>query len=204
MSTEAQPPEGEQPKDDGKQEEQRVPYERFQQVNQQAKDAKEKAAKLESDLADIRSQMEEREQQGLPELDQLRKRLEKAEQRAEQAEQEREKALGEAANVRRERWVTAAAAAQNFIDPDDAVRYVDLSEVESIEDAERAVKRVAKQKQHLIRDEEPKLPGRVLRDGQREKQDRPRGGIDREAEAEQVGQALQQFLKSRSSTSIGG
>jgi hypothetical protein len=57
-----------------------------------------------------------------------------------------------------------------FIDPEDALnpRHVDLDAIESREDAERVLKRVAKQRSHLIKAEEPERPqiGQVLSNGQ--------------------------------------
>ena len=58
------------------------------------------------------------------------------------------------------------AAAKDFADPSDAVAFVDLDAIEDDKDAERAVKALAKAKKHLLKAEEPKLPGQVLKDGQ--------------------------------------
>jgi formate-dependent nitrite reductase cytochrome c552 subunit len=180
-------------------EDQRVPYERFDKVNKSAKEAKQQAAALQKQLDELRSQMEEKESASLPELERERKAREKLEARLAEAEKEREQALQQATNVQRENWVAAAAASLNFHEPDDASRFVDLSDIESKADAERAVKDVAKRKKHLVKDEDTKLPGRVLKDGQRSDADRPStGAIDSSAEAEAVGAALQDFLKNRS------
>jgi DNA repair exonuclease SbcCD ATPase subunit len=146
-------------------EEQRVPYERFQSANKKAKEAADRAKALEKELGELRSQMEARESDGLPELDQAKKRAEQLEKRAAEAEQRAEETETRLQNQERERWVTAAASKQNFIDPDDASRFVDLSDIESKEDAERIVKRVAKDKKHLIREGDKPLPGQVLGNG---------------------------------------
>jgi DNA repair ATPase RecN len=148
-------------------EDQHVPYERFKKANTQAKEAKDHAAKLERDLDDLRARLEERETAGLPELERERKRAEQLEKRAADAEKRADAAETTAQNSKRERWITSAASALNFIDPDDAARFVDLADVESAEDAERAVKRVAKAKKHLVKSEDPALPGQLLKDGQR-------------------------------------
>lgn len=175
-------------------EEQRVPYERFQQANTKAKEAAQKAAKLEKTIADLQSQMEEREAAGLPELDQLKKRLEQAEKRAEEADKRASEMESQATNVRREQWVTAAASALNFHEPEDASRFVNLGEIESREDAERAVKAIAKAKKHLVRDEDKPLPGKVLNDGRKASAaDAPPSAIDPNAEAESLRAALAQF-----------
>ena len=175
-------------------EEQRVPYERFQQANTKAKEAAQKAAKLEKTIADLQAQMEEREAAGLPELDQLKKRLEQAEKRAEEADRRASEMESQATNVRREQWVTAAASALNFHEPEDASRFVNLGEIESREDAERAVKAIAKAKKHLVKDEDKPLPGKVLNDGRRAEAAAPGGSaIDPNAEAESIRDALAAF-----------
>jgi chromosome segregation ATPase len=180
-------------------EDQRVPYERFDKVNKSAKEAKQQAAQLQKELNDLRSQLEEKESASLPELERERKQREKLEKQLQEAEKEREQAIQQATNVQRENWVAAAAAALNFHEPDDASRFVDLSEVETKADAERAVKDVAKRKKHLVKDEDTKLPGQVLKNGERSKDDTPRGAIDHSAEAESVAAELREFLKNRSS-----
>jgi hypothetical protein len=85
-------------------------------------------------------------------------------------------------------------ASQNFIDPDDATRYVDLDNIEDTDAAERAVKQVAKKKQHLLKSEEPTLPGRVLQNGQTVAQDgKAKSNIDPNAEAAMLAEGLRQF-----------
>jgi hypothetical protein len=175
---------------------QRVPYERFQQANNKAKEAAERAKALERDLADLRAQIEERETAGLPELERERKRAEQLEKRAAEAEKRAEETERNLARSQRERWVTAAASAQNFADPSDASAFVNLDDIEDEKDAERAVKRLAASKKHLVKDEDPKLPGRVLADGRRTAATTTTaGGIDPAAEADQLAQSLKQFLK---------
>jgi DNA repair exonuclease SbcCD ATPase subunit len=174
-------------------EDQRVPYERFQQANKKAKEASDQAKQLQKQMDALRDQLSEREQAGLPELDQMKKRLEAAEKRAEQAEAKAGEFEQQVTNSRRERWITAAASSQNFIDPDDASRFVDLTDIESAEDAERAVKRIAKAKKHLVKPDEPVIPGRVLQNGNRPEPNKPGSNIDLTEEAQALSQALQQF-----------
>jgi hypothetical protein len=117
-------------------------------------------------MADLQAQMQEREQAGMPELERERKqreaiekRLAEAEQRAEQAERDREQS-------RRERWVTDAASELNFKNPRVAAKLIDgLGDIEDADQAMRAVKRLAKSDDYLIKQDEPALPGRVLKDG---------------------------------------
>jgi TolA-binding protein len=140
-----------------------VPYERFQEVNRKAKS-------LESQMQELRQQLEERETAGLPELERERKQREQLEKRLQDAEQRATAQERAASDLRKEGWVTAVARDLGFIDPEDALnpRHVDLDGIESREDAERALKKVAKQKSHLIRPTEPPRPdiGRVLTNGQ--------------------------------------
>jgi DNA repair exonuclease SbcCD ATPase subunit len=204
MTEETTPPEGDKPEE--KEDDQRVPYDRFQKVNQKAKEAADRAAKAEKDLAEIRSQLEEREQQGLPELEQMKKRLDQAEKARQDAESKAEKLEAETVKATRKGWIAAAAQEQNFIYPSAVANLdeVDLSQVESEEDAARVVKKVAKKYPKLIADEEPMLPGKVLSGGQRQERPAPKGAIDSEAEAETVAEGLRQFLKSRESSRVGG
>ena len=171
-----------------------VPYERFTKVNQQAKEAKAQTAELQKQIADLKAQMDERETAGLPELERERKRAEQLEKRAAEAEAKATEADSKLARSQKERWVTAAA--KDFADPADAVAFVDLDAIEDEKDAERAVKRLAGQKKHLLKADEPVLPGRVLQNGQ-QPQRTSAGGIDPTAEAESLANSLQSFLEKR-------
>lgn len=174
-------------------EDRRVPYERFEQVNKKAKAEAEARKKIEKDLSDLRSQMEEREHAGLPELEQLKKRLEQAEKRAEENERKAQESDAKLARSAKERWITAAAQAQNFADPSDAAAFVDLDSIEDEKDAERAVKRLAGQKKHLLKAEEPALPGRVLQNGQSVEKTEAKNGGHLLAEAQALAEGLKQF-----------
>lgn len=145
--------------------EESVPFERFKQVNTKAKEAAERAKALEREVAEMRRQMEERETAGLPELEQMKKRLEAAERRAEENDRKAQQAEAKVVNAQRERWITAAAQAANFADPSDAAAFLNLDEIEDEKDAERAVKRLAQSKKHLIKPDGPTLPGKVLENG---------------------------------------
>ena len=179
-----------------------VPYERFDKVNKQAKEAKAQAAQLSKDMAELRAQMEERETAGLPELERERKRAEQLEKRAAEAEKRAEEAAATVLKGQRERWVTSAAAAQNFADPSDASAFLNLEDIEDEKDAERAVKRLAGQKKHLVKADEPNLPGRVLQNGQATVPAVKNGGIDPNAEAQMLADQLKTFLKGRRSTQL--
>ena len=179
---------------DEKAREETVPYERFTKVNQQAKEAKAQTVALQKQLDDLKAQMDERETAGLPELERERKRAEQLEKRAQEAEQKATEADAKLARSQKERWVTAAA--KDFADPADAVAFVDLDAIEEEKDAERAVKRLAGQKKHLLKAEEPVLPGRVLQNGQ-QPATAANGGINPSAEAEMLAGSLKDFLASR-------
>lgn len=143
-----------------------VPYEKFQLINRRAKDEAEARRALEKKVADLTAAMEEREQAGLPELERFKKDLERAQARADAAEAKAAEADTKLARTTKERWVTAAAQAQGFQDPSDAAAFLALDDLEDERDAERAVKQLAKQKKHLLKVEDPQLPGRVLQNGQ--------------------------------------
>ena len=146
---------------------QRVPYERFQSANRKAKDAAERAATLERQVADLQDQVVEREQKQLPELEQLKRRLDAAERKVQDAEGRASAFETEASNARKERMVARAAQDARFVYPDDASLHLNLAEVDSEEDAVRAVKRLAKARPKLIESESPGPDlKRVLRDGQ--------------------------------------
>lgn len=174
-----------------------VPFERFQKVNQQAKEAKQQAAQLAKDIADLRAQMEDRETAGLPELERERKRAEQLEKRAAAAEQKAAESDGRLAMITKRSWITAAALAQGFLDPSDASAFVDLTEVDDEKDAERAVRDLAKRKKHLLKGDEPTTPpGRVLQNGRPTPSSNP--GLEQAtAEAEMLSNGLKQFLKNR-------
>jgi hypothetical protein len=178
-------------------EDQRVPYERFQQANTKAKEAAERAKAAEDAVKELRARLEEREAEGLPELERERKAREAAERRAQEAEKAREDATAQVARAAAERLVIAAA--KDFHDADDAVRNVTLDGIETADDAERAVKRVAKSKPHLLKGEEKPLPGKVLNNGQATPKAGAggQGGINLTEEAQQVSDALKDFLASR-------
>lgn len=159
--------EPEETTEEAPEEEQRVPFERLDKENKLKREAQSRAKTLEKQVAELKAQMDEREQAGMPELEQMKTRLEKAEQRAEAAEQKESQAVAQVKRSQSERWVISAAQAQNFADPTDASAFVDLDAIEDEKDAERAVKRLAGAKKHLLKTEEPTLPGQVLANGQK-------------------------------------
>jgi hypothetical protein len=159
------------------------------------KDAEKKASDLEKRLADLETQMQERENAGLPELERERKAREQMEKRLADAEARAAEKDASVLRMQRENWVAAAAADAGFVNPARAARLVDdLDSIDSASDAERAVKRLAKSDQYLLKTEEKPLPGRVLEGG------RPAApgtsatrGIDTNAEAETLYEGLKKF-----------
>ncbi|MCW3039366.1 MAG: hypothetical protein JWM31_1271 [Solirubrobacterales bacterium] len=149
-------------------EEQRVPYERFAQANKKAKEAADKAATLQKQMDELVARLEERDQAGLPELERERKRAEALEKRIADAERRAEEADSRVQRETRKSLVLAAASKAGFDDPSDATRFPEIVNLDDIEDpdqAERAVKKLAKAKPRLLKDEGPNLPGRVLENG---------------------------------------
>lgn len=148
--TVTQPPEQPTPAAD---ESRTVPYDRFAQVNQQARDYK-------NQLDELSGRLQELEDKDKTDLDRERTQRERAQTEAQELKSRLQ-------NLERGSLVRAAAAEAGFIDPDDAVGFVSLSEIESDKDAEQAVKRLAKRKAHLIKQESPPPQiGRVLANGQ--------------------------------------
>lgn len=175
--------------------EQTVPYERFQQANAKAKERDAEAKALAKKVADLTAAMEARENEGLPELDRMRKDMDRLSKRAEEAEAKAADADKRLARSAKERWVIAAA--KDFADPSDAVAFVDLDSIEDDKDAERAVKALAKAKKHLLKPDEVVMPGRVMANGQAT----PAGGNGKPdpalAEAEMLVGGLKQFLQNQ-------
>lgn len=182
------PPETGTPPAAEKPHEETVAYERFQQANKKAKEAADRAKALERQMAELQHQMEERESAGLPELERERKRAEQLEKRAAEAEKRAEESEQRVVRSQRERWVTVAAQTQNFADPSDASAFLDLDSIEDEKDAERAVKRLAGSKKHLLKSTDPVLPGRVLSDG------RPVAPVDPASPADADRAAAESFL----------
>lgn len=179
--------------------EETIPYAKWQADHKNMKEAKDRAKQLEKDMADLKAQMEERETAGLPELERERKRAEQLEKRAADAEARAEAQEKAATKASRERLVLAAASSAGFDEADDALRYpehVNLDDIESAADAERAVKRLAKARPKLLKADDPQLPGRVLQNGQSTSPAKP-GAIDLDAEAQMVSDELRKFLKTR-------
>jgi hypothetical protein len=188
-----------EPKKDA--DDQRVPYERFQQANTKAKEAAAEKAAAIKERDDLRAQLEAAKDAKLPEVDQLKRQLEKAQQDAQTAVTN---AVDEAkAQAKAERLVLAAAARAGFDDPEDAFRFpehVDLSAIEDKDGADRAIKQLSKAKPRLLKDgDETPLPGKVLNNG-RSSNGNGNGrqpDIDLDAEAQMVSDNLKKFLASR-------
>lgn len=134
--------------------EQTVPYTRFAEVNQTAKAAQKQ-------LLEMRERLEELENRDKSELERERAKREQFERQALEMSER-------LSRVERSGWIRAAAAEAGFDDPDDAVAFIGAGDVESPDDAEKAVKRLAKRKPKLLRDTQPTQPpiGQVVQNGQ--------------------------------------
>lgn len=156
----------ENPTPETTEEDKRVPYERFEQVNKKARENADRASAVEKQLSELQAQMQEREEAGLPELDRERKRAEALEKRVTDAENRALAAEESVQSSRREQWIVAAAAAQGFANPAKAHKMLDdLGSIEDATQAERAVKNLAKSDAYLLKAEDATLPGRVLENG---------------------------------------
>lgn len=191
-------------KQEGDAPEDRVPYERFQKANQKAKEAAERAAKLEGDLEAIRAELENREAAGLPELERERKRAEALEKRIAEAEARANESEQRVARTQREQWVAQAAAALNFANPARAAKLIDdLDSIEDPDQAERAVKRLAKSDSYLVKSDsaQPQI-GRVLENGKTVQPGaKTTGRINTEEEAGMIAANLKQFADNWQSAS---
>jgi hypothetical protein len=180
MSEETTAPEGEEQTaaaaaTEEKAHEETVAYERFQTVNQKAKAEAEARKAADKKVAELMAQIEDRESAGLPELERLKKDMERAQKRADEAE------------------AKAAEADKKLADPSDAAAFLNLDDIEDQKDAERAVKRLAGQKKHLIKSDEQQLPGRVLQNGQATTSSPQPRGFDLNEEAQKLADGLKQF-----------
>jgi hypothetical protein len=146
-------------------------------------DANKEAAARRKKLEAFEAQEAKRKQAEMTELEKAEARLNELEKRAEQAEAGRKQALVRAA-------VIAQATAQGFRDPEDALRYLDTSEVEiteegKVSDVSALLKELGKQKPYLLQPQGSvgaTNPGRGQAQGETPEQRRSRlfgsGGSD--------------------------
>lgn len=146
-------------------------------------DANKEAAARRKKLEAFEAQEAKRKQAEMTELEKAEARLNELEKRAEQAEAGRKQALVRAA-------VIAQATAQGFRDPEDALRYLDTSEVEITEegrvsDVSALLKELGTQKPYLLQPQGSvgaTNPGRGQAQGETPEQRRSRlfgsGGSD--------------------------
>jgi hypothetical protein len=133
-------------------EEEKVP------VSHIAKVRKENKA-LEARLRKYEEREAERERAALSETERLQQERDEARSTAQALEKR-------IINAERSALVRAAAAKAKFADPEDAVAFADLSDIDDRAAAERHVKSLANRKPHLlIQEQAPAELQRVLRDG---------------------------------------
>lgn len=123
---------------------QKVPYERFEEVNTRAK-------KAEEELASIRDKLIALEDRDKSETERERAARERAEAKAEEL-------FAQVTGLQKGSWVRSAALEVGFHDPEDAVTYLSskLAGIEDEREAKKLVKRLAEDKKHLVRQEEKK------------------------------------------------
>lgn len=136
---------------DGQQAEQRVPYDRFKQVNDQL-------AQSRSELEELRAWKDEQEAAKLSEIERATKERDDALAQA-QAAMER------ATTLERTSWVTDAARKAGFTDPSDAAAFLPLGALEDEAAVVKAVEELAKNKPHLLSQAKPQGFGSL--DGRR-------------------------------------
>lgn len=138
---------------DDRSDEPRIPYERYQAAVERGKNA-------EKQLQELQAWREEFENRDKSESEKERVKREEAERRAQEAE-------SRLVSMERSGWIRAEASRSGFDDPDDAVAFINAGQIESPEEAARAVKDLAKRKPRLLR-EAPQTPpiGQVVANGQ--------------------------------------
>lgn len=146
-------------------------------------DANKEAAARRKKLEAFEAQEAKRKQAEMTELERAEARLNELEKRVQEAEAGRKQALVRAA-------VIAQATAQGFRDPEDALRYLDTSEVEiteegKVSDVSALLKELGKQKPYLLQPQGSvgaTNPGRGQAQGETPEQRRSRlfgsGGSD--------------------------
>lgn len=155
---------------------QKVPYERFEEVNNRAKEASR-------ELEELRAKLIEFEDRDKSEVERERAARERAETQLGEL-------MGKVTSLEKGAWVRSAAAELGFHDPEDAVThlYSQLGGLEDQREAKRLVKRLAESKPHLHQKEEKKQErppiSRVFAGEQTGQQQQP-NRAQRAAEAEQ-------------------
>lgn len=129
------------------QHEERVPYDRFAQVNDQLRQTQE-------ELRTLREQQTQREREGMPEVARLQAELADAQRAREQAEQRATTAEQSLQTSTREAWIRDAARGARFHDPDDAIARIDASVVRTADGARREVEALAQRAAHLVAPEQ--------------------------------------------------
>jgi hypothetical protein len=181
---------------EGKEKEQAVPYDRFKEVNERAK-------QLDEELADMRTKLVEFEDRDKSDVERERAARERAEAQLNDL-------MGKVTSLEKGAWVRSAAAELNFHDPEDAVAHLHdrLGKLEDQREAKKLVERLAKSKEHLVRSEKPKPKppaiGQVFAGQDTEKSGQPalspqqRAAEQEQRFAEGLRQELSKFLPQNS------
>lgn len=146
--------------------EQRVPLDRFRAVTDENKT-------LRSELDELNRWKLEQEQAQLSEIERER-------QAREQAESELAAARERATRLERSQWVSNAAQAAGFSDPEDASLLLDLSDIEDADSAREAVKSLAERKPHLVGNSEPRPMGTPIQTSKPIPSDDPKAALGAE------------------------
>jgi hypothetical protein len=157
---------------------QKVPYDRFEEVNQRAKQA-------EAQLAELQSKLVEFEDRDKSETERERAARERAEARAAEL-------FEQVTGLQKGSWVRSAALELGFHDPEDAVTYLSpkLAGIEDEREAKRLVRKLAENKKHLVeskKDDQRTPISRMFTGDQAQQngQQQPASPAHRAAQAEQ-------------------
>jgi hypothetical protein len=181
------PPEGSEEHEGSTPKDQKVPYERFEEVNNRAKKASQ-------ELEELRSKLIEFEDRDKSEVERERAARERAESQLSDL-------MGKVTSLEKGAWVRSAAAELGFHDPEDAVThlYSDLGRLEDQREAKRLVKQLASTKKHLVEQKDEQRPtpvSRVFAGEQTQPNGQNGNGQSPQAsQAQRAAQAEQQFAE---------
>ena len=129
-------------------EEARIPRSRLNAETEKRRAAERRVQEMESRLSDLEDRDKTDVERLTKELERLQKKADDAEKHAAEMETARQRDQKAA-------WLASAAAKANFHDPDAAAVFADLDTIEDAKTADAAVKRLAKERSYLVKQDAP-------------------------------------------------